>query len=620
MPAVSLTREEIGRRIMALPPGERDAAIRAARTLYRGAAVEAPARDDTLRPTRDAAHRRRYAGDPFAYLRDIFGYRLTPDQETALDLVERNDRVLLPSANNTGKSWLLSAYAIYRLDAVAALPNEDLALEEQGGLILLPGPDHNTIYATIYSAMLEHATRAESRGFLMPGRRSENSVLWRVRPRWFVEAFSPEQKVGQEVSHAASGRHHRNQIGIIEEGQGVPEAVWRAVEGMCSGSGNKIVSAFNPTEPRGPAYQRAKGAGYRLHAMSALRHPNVVARDAAIPDAISYTIVDQRVQNECRDLGPASEVTPDATELDFLYALPPRTSPGAADVTGGRDDGIPGHPAGVPRVYRPGATFAAQVLGQWPRSTTSSLFNVRALEEAMERWDAAAIPSPMPDTVGVDPAREGGDTSCYVGRWGADADELLRAYADAVREGPDAVATMRATRRQIVGECHTAPSGDGPSVARHVMQRFALSTFAIDEGGVGASVLDHMARVLGARATGVSFAASPVPPTPGETHSENMRTMLYVRAALLIAAGLVDVPPDARLREELLAHETSPRARVVTVLDSSGMERKERKPSVLLIEKDEIKKRIGRSPDRADAFVLAVNGDPMPRRKDIQAW
>lgn len=614
---MALTREEIARRIMRLPPGERDAAIRAARKLYGGRLPDDAPKEPGIDRVRDPAHRRRYAGDPFGYLRDILGYRLTPDQETALALIEAEDRVLVPSANNTGKSWLLAAYALYRFDAVAALPNDDLALEEQGAQILLPGPDHSTIYSTIYSAILEHAARAEQRGFAMPGRRSENSVLWRVRPRWFFEAFSPDVRVGQEVSHAASGRHHRNQLAIIEEGQGVPEAVWRAAEGMCSGDGNKIVSAFNPTEPIGPAYKRAKGAGYRVFAMSALRHPNVVQRNAAIPDAISYKVIDQRVTNECRDMGKASDTIPDAQELDFVYALPPS----ASDATpGGRADGIPGHPAGVPRVYRPGPTFAAQVLGQWPRSTRSSLFSVRALEEAMERWDEGRSRSPMPDCVGVDPAREGDDTSTYLPRWGADAEELLRAYAEAVKQGPAAVATIRETRRQYLGECITAPSGDGPSVALHIMQRFALATFAIDEGGVGASVLDHMVRVLGARATGVSFSAAPLPPTPGESYAENFRTMLYVRAALLVAAGLVDIPPDARLREELLAHETLPRARVVTVLDSSGIERKERKESVLLIEKDEIKKRLGRSPDRSDAFVLAVNGDPMPRRKSIQAW
>lgn len=613
---MALSREEMGRRIMRLPPGERDAAIRAARKLYGGRLLDEPSIDVPVERVRDPAHRRKYAGDPFAYLRDIFGYRLTPDQDTALALIEAEDRVLVPSANNTGKSWLLAAYALYRFDAVAALPNHDLALEEQGAQILLPGPDHSTIFSTIYSAILEHASRAEQRGFTMPGRRSENSVLWRVRPRWFFEAFSPEQKIGQEVSHAASGRHHRNQLAIIEEGQGVPEAVWRAAEGMCSGDGNKIVSAFNPTEPIGPAYKRAKGAGYKVFAMSALRHPNVVQRNAAIPDAISYKVIDQRVLNECRDMGKASDTIPDANELDFLYALPSS----AGEERGGRPDGIAGHPDGTPRVYRPGPTFAAQVLGQWPRSTRSSLFSVRALEEAMERWDADRKRSPMPDCVGVDPAREGDDTSTYLPRWGRDAEELLRAYAEAVKQGPAAVETIRRERRQYLGEFVTAPSGDGPSVAIHIMQRFALSTFAIDEGGVAASVLDHMVRVLGARATGVSFSAAPLPPTPGETYSENFRTMLYVRAALLVAAGLVDVPSDVRLREELLAHETSPRARVVTVMDSSGMERKERKESVLLIEKDEIKKRIGRSPDRADAFVLAVNGDPMPRRKHIQAW
>ena len=62
---------------------------------------------------------------------------------------------------------------------------------------------------------------------------------------------------------------------------------------------------------------------------------------------------------------------------------------------------------------------------------------------------------------------------------------------------------------------------------------------------------------------------------------------------------------DHRMREEVMAHETQPRARVVF---DPAAGRKVRKPTVLLVPKDLIKAKIGRSPDRADAFVLAVNG------------
>lgn len=609
-----LTREEVARRLFAMGPDRPPELIAAARRLYGSAGLR---KKDPGGPRRDPDQRRRLAGDPWKYIRDILGYRNTPDQERALELIEKHERVLLPSGNNTGKTHLLGSYALYRFDAVGAMPNEEMGLEEQGALILLPGPDHLTIFATIFSAILEQARRAEQRGYPMPGERSEKSVLWRVRPRWQMEAFAPQQVVGQEVAASASGRHHRNQIAIIEEGQGVGERIWAAAEGMCSGSGNKIVSAFNPTEPRGAAYKRARGKGWKVLHISAMRHPNVLTRTPTIPDAIDFKVIDRRVQNECRDMGPASTQTPDETELDFVYALPPTED---APEAGARKDSMPGHARGELRVYRPLNQFAAQVLGAWPRTGTSSLFDPGALDRAMARWKTRTQPSALPDAVGVDPAREGRDTTASAPRWGDDAETLLRSYQDAIRQGPKEVQKMQAERRQYVGELWTLPKGDGVDTALLLWNKWPLTCFVVDEGGIGASVFDHLNRVLGALVLGLSFGAAPREPTPGESWSDNVRTQLYLRAALLVSAGLTDLPDDPSLREELLAHTTSIGYRNVTEVNPVGKDRKVRKPSLFLIEKDKVKAAIGRSPDRADAWVLAVNGDPNPPQRRIEAW
>lgn len=593
----ALTREEIARRVVALDPSARARAVKALRVIYGDAAPE------TIRAevTRDPDERRRLAGDPWRYIRDVLGYRLVPDQEHAIDLIIRHRRLLLPSGNGTGKTFLLAAMGLYYFDAVAAMPDEDLGLEEQGAIILLPGPDHATIFSTIYSAMLQHADHAERRGYKMPGRRSDNSVLWRVGPRWQIEAISPRERKGREVEHSASGRHHRNMIAIIEEGQGVPEPVWKGSEGMCSGEDNRIVSAFNPTESSGPCYKRARGRTYQVFHISALQHPNVIERRPVIPGAISVMVIDERIREECRDLGRAGEVTPDDTELDFVWTLP----------------------GSEPHVYRPSAAFTAQVLGQWPRGVVGSLFDAAALDRSMARWTSRRQPDTPPDLVGVDPAREGRDSTRAAPRWGDDAEALLRAFADAKAKGEQAaaaIAALRESRRQYVGPSRLLPKGDGVDTATTLVTMFPASPFAIDDGGIGASVYDHTTRVIGRQAHPVSFGGAAQPPTPGEPWSENVRTQLYVRTAILLAIGLVDAPHDPELREELLAHTTKPRTRSVTERGEDGIERKVRRSSVLLIEKEEVKRLIGRSPDRADAFVLAVNGDPSPKPTPWEIW
>jgi hypothetical protein len=613
-----LSREQLGARVMQLPPGLRHRALEAIKVIYPprvdvDGAIAAPS---GLAP-RDAAQRRKYANDPWAYFRDIFGYWLTPDQEEALALIEKFDRVLLPSGNNTGKSWLLGAYGAYRLDAVAALPDESLGVEEQGGQLLLPGPDHQTIFSTIYQKMLSHARRAESRGFAMPGRRSENSVLWRAGPHWQVEAFSPKLGVGEGVSAGASGRHHRNQVAVIEEGQGVAESIWLGTEGMCSGTGNKIISSFNPIAPRGPAYKRSRGKTYVSLHISALNHPNVRERREVVSGAIGVDKIDARVRSEeCLDMGPAASTVPDAEHHDFVYACPVVDAP----EIGPRTDGVLGHPNFEPHVYRPGDTFVAQVLGQWPKTSSASLFDPAACDRATARWLEGRDPATPPDNVGIDPAREGRDSSGTAPRWGRDAEPLLREYAEAVRKGDARKVDALRAERQRVGVIQIIPKGDGVFVAEEVRRRFPSSPFTCDDGGVGASVLDHLRHVLMASIVGVSFGGGVQEPTPGEPWSENTRTQLYVRAARMLAFGLVDMPNDPQLREELLVHTTKPKSRTVTVLDDNGVERKVRVSSLLLLDKDSVKKLLGRSPDRADTFVLAVNGDPAPKPTPWEVW
>lgn len=565
---------------------------------------------------RDVAARRRYAEkrDPWAYARDIFGYSLTPQQDDVLAALLIEPRLLVPSGNNLGKTFILGLWGLYCFDAIASLEDPDTGDREQGARILLPGPDHPTVFQTLYSEMLVHAARAEARGHLMPGERSELSVNWRVRPMWNIEAFSPPARVHLAVQHTASGRHHRNQRALIEEGQGVAEPLWKATEGMCSSAGNQIVSSFNPTEPVGSAYARATNGTYRTIHLDAFEHPNIKQRRLVIPAAVDFKVVDARVR-DCRDRGPYPQTPLEPEYGDFVYALPRRTQ----EEIGPRADGIPGHPEARPRVYRPTGTFTAQVRGQWPRSSDTGLFDPGAIDQAVDRWRKGCDPQGPPDGVGFDPAREGDDDPVAAPRWGETADVLLRAYAAAEAMGEradEAIAELRKNRRVRIGELVVFPKSDGVTLAQRVHHRFPDSPLSIDEGSVGSSPVDHLSRVLMRDVVPVSFAATPAPPiNQSEPWSENLRTQLYVRAAMLVNRGLMDLPDDPLLREELLAHKLEYGSKTV----ERWNERKKRKekirvPSVALIAKDEVKKLIGRSPDRSDGCVLGVYTEPIAPR------
>lgn len=542
--------------------------------------------------------RRRYASDWHAYIRDVYGYRLTQQQSDIVELCYHYIRVLIPAAQNVGKSWILGLIALCLFDPVAALPGPE-GIEQQGARILLPGPDAKTVFATVYSKITSHAIRAQQRGWRLPGAWSERSVLWRVPgyPEWTMECLTPPKRTDERQAHGAAGRHHVNQHAIVEEGIGVAEALWMSIERQCSGAGNKIISAYNPTEPIGPTISREATGTYRVIRLSALEHPNVKTRSTVVPGAISHEAIDELVRVHTVDQGsfPGTPLDPDRG--DFVYAV------GGKDLQeqGVRPDGIPGHPAAEPRVRRPLATAETSILGRTASAGNASLFTIEAITRSVVRWRETPAPTAKPSRVGVDPAREGGDDSCAAPAWGESGEALLRAYHDASQRGPEAVKVLQATRRIRIGQIDVLPKGDGEVVAEALVQRFPGLPYTVDVGGVSAAPIDVLRTVKHAEVAAIDFGGLPPKPVPQQMQCENMRTHMYVILAMLCARDLADLPPDAALHQELLAHQIEYRTRSVEVGDQ-----RRRVTSALLKPKDDVKRAIGRSPDRGDAAVLSV--------------
>lgn len=567
--------------------------------------------------------RRHFIDRPEAYFGEVFGTKLSPQQAEATRLALTHRQLMIPSGNGLGKTLWAARFAVYVFDVVGAQPDKAAGLEEQGVIVLLPGPDHTTIKDTIWANMLEGIETAERRGYPMPGEWSTRSVHWIAAPTWYVRAFSPRRRANATVASSASGRHKARMISIMEEGQGNDEPVWTAVDGMCSGEGNHQVVLLNPTTEATSAYKRARRGDWHVVKWSALDFPNVKERRTVFPGAVSHLKVEQRIAVECIDRGAVTSIVPESAHHDFVYALPPRP-----DADGFRADDIPGHPDGDPRVYRPNPTtsFAVQVLGEWGSGGEGSLFDAAAWDAGVSRWIAGTQSALPPDRVGVDCARTGDDDSTACPAWGRDAEDLLKTWREIkiktapekedgapwwerdetperpAKPAPEEVLDKVRRRHRIrTGPIEVGPKGDGLVVATWLRGAFPDLPFVVDESSVGSSPVDMLTHRFGADVTGVSFGGSPRPPVHGERHYVNMRSQLYGRAAELVRLGLVDPPDDAMLREEVMAHRFDSVSRPV---DIDG--KREHRDHLRLESKDDVKARIGRSPDRADAWVLAL--------------
>ncbi len=194
------------------------------------------------------------------------------------------------------------------------------------------------------------------------------------------------------------------------------------------------------------------------------------------------------------------------------------------------------------------------------------------VQAAMDRWSEREDPGEM-TSMGVDVSRGGAD---------------------------EAVIACR--HRDWYAPLEVFPGSevpDGPLLGSHVLRlRRNLSPIHVDVVGVGSSVYDYLVG-QGVQTVGISGAEASSGRDRSNTHKfRNMRTAIYWRLRELLEPQFnptLKLPPDPQLKADLCA----PRWKIL-------------EGNVVAVEtKDEIIKRLGRSPDKGDAVVYAAVDTPL---------
>lgn len=196
------------------------------------------------------------------------------------------------------------------------------------------------------------------------------------------------------------------------------------------------------------------------------------------------------------------------------------------------------------------------------------------VKAATARWKGPAD-APV-SSVGVDPSRGGDETTIAVRR-GWCFDELRAVKPDSTGVVTGGAAALRAM--EAAGE--EAP-------------------IHVDVIGIGASVLDHLEAHVGRRCVAVNGSeASSEKDLTGKLGFANKRAECWWKMREALSpdrAPRISLPPDQRLVADLCA----PRYK----LTSRGLQ---------IEDKTQVKARLGRSPDRGDAVVLAAIRTPIIR-------
>jgi phage terminase large subunit len=329
----------------------------------------------------------------------------------------------------------------------------------------------------------------------------------------------------------------------------VEAAAFDAAEGNTASEGCRIIVVGNPVRAQGRFFEVSRKPTWHAIAISAFDHPNVAGGRATIPG------------------GPA-----------------------------------PDWPTEMAREYgEESAFYIGRVLGEFPtEGSVDALLRRQWIDDAFDRHDAGvaftALPLPV---LALDVARSVDRDESVAAIVQGTAVHALHAWrsrdlvvtADRFAQIADRsrLAWLAATSGRTIA---TAEDNAVLSHADALERWLSLSNVPqfklyVDAPGVGSGVVDELRRI-----------GRPVTeywgwrPADDDRRFANARAEHYWRLRTLLDAGDLALPRDVALADELAALEWT--------LDNRGR--------IVMLSKEELRRSLGRSPDRADACVIGLAG------------
>lgn len=366
----------------------------------------------------------------------------------------------------------------------------------------------------------------------------------------FEEWFMTGFKASDDNTEAWSGFHAVNTMFVVTEASGISETTFNAIEGNLQGN-SRLLIVFNPNTTTGYAARAMKSERFQKFRLSSLNAENVINKTTVIHGQVDYPWVLDKVQTWC---SPVSELDFNEGEGDFSF------------------DG---------KLYRPNDLFRVKVLGMFPRVSEDTLIPYEWIELANARYLSLRNEGYQPKEplrLGVDVAGMGRDASVLVARRGN--------YVEAIEAHQSA---GKADHMHIVGW-----------VAKHIGDKQARAY--IDTIGEGAGVFSRLLELGYNNAISCKYSegAGEHRDTTGQYSFANIRAYCYwaLRDWLNPQNGYEPaLPPNEKLTEELTETKWK--------FNSQG--------SIIIEPKEDIKKRIKRSPDYMDALANTFYPEQRPK-------
>lgn len=483
-----------------------------------------------------------------AFARDYLRVRLDPQQQEILHSVQVNPKTAVASGTSRGKDFVAACAGICFLYLTPRWKEGRLFANTK---VIMTAPTDRQVG----KIMVPEVRKIFSGSIYLPG----YLVGYDIRTdneEWYLTGFKADDK----NTEAWSGYHAANIMFIVTEASGISETIFNAIEGNLQGN-SRLLIAFNPNIDSGYAAAAMKSSSFAKFRLSSLDAPNVKQRRTVFPGQVNYEWIVGRIKDWCQPIQPEER---NVLEADFEF------------------EG---------KWYRPNDLFRPKVLGLFPKVSEGVLVPREWIELANERWkkfreQGFKIQKPL--RLGCDIAGMGRDSSCLCYRYGDFVDRF-----DQFDSGGSAN-HMESAGRIKIGLQQNTDLFQG---------RFAQAF--IDTIGEGAGVYSRLVELgnekvenawLQQKVHSCKFSESAdwngeeLKDRTGQYSFINMRAFSYWSIRDWLNPAYNDkacLPPDEELANQLSQTQWK--------FTSSG--------SIQIESKEDLKKKIKQSPDKADALA-----------------
>jgi hypothetical protein len=483
-----------------------------------------------------------YQSDPVGFGEDVLGETYTVEVKILMESVRDHPVTIAKSPNAVGKThgaarvgiWWYKTFPDSQVYTAAAPPESNLK---------------KLLWGEIGSITEQHPKVFDA------------DVITNLHIQRSAQSFITGVTIplsGTEAQREAkfSGKHAPHLLFILDEGDAIPDEVYRGIEACMSGGHARLLVMFNPRAEVGAAYRMIRDGRANVVQLSAFRHSNVVSGEDRIPGAVTRETTVRRINEWCRPLTEGERPDSECFELpEFLVGCTAKSQSGQQ---------YSPLKAGFYKVME--SAFSYMVLGEYPAQGSTQLISREWISRARSRWDSYVSENGERPPVGTSTVM-GQD----VGEFGADANVSCFRYGGFVEQ------------LVIWSGVDTIITGDR-AIAEY--QSRNVSRCNVDATGVGSGVAPHMQR-QGCFATSVKVASSPTEKTElGEFQILRDQLWWACREWLRTDPGAM-LPPDELLNEEL----GSPTYQV-------------EKGKIRVMKKEMMRELLKRSPDRADSLCL----------------